>query len=615
MTENTVLAEARQGQGDDAVAPFPREKFLKFCEKLKIQSRDYGLVQFRLLGSQLYILDEICKGLAEGVCDFTILKSRQLGASTFFLALDLFWAFLHKGILGVFATHEEASRDQFRAQIDLYLATLPKAYRVGENTNNRTMLVLKNTSLFRYLVAGSRTTTNKLGRSGGTNFLHATECAFWGSPDDIASLNQTLSHLYPHRLYIKESTANGFNHYEEMCRIAQGEPSQKFIFVGWWRDERNEFSETHPNYKFYMPQGVSTPLSKHEKDGIKAVKAEYDFNITAGQIAWYRWHLATQCAGDQSQMDQEQPWTPEDAFVSTGSAFFSNDALTAQFRVARNARCMPFIVPKAERWQDIKIQPTRDIEKATLKIWEEPTSWGKYTIGVDVAFGSSSENDRTVISVRRCWADRCEQVAEYATPEHSTYQCACMVAYLGGLYRDCMVNLEVSGPGVVVLQELDRLRNETPDMAGPDGADLRNALARMKDFLYRRTDSLTGNLVRQWKTSAGPTGTKTVLMNRYKNCVELGIAQIRSLACIEECRLLRVDGGSIEAASGHDDRAIADALAVYAWAEWRMRELKSKNWTHDRSRQIERDGGEEPMGRLMRNFMDKKKITMRETSH
>ena len=68
----------------------------------------------------------------------------------------MFWAFENKGILGVFATHEEASRDQFRAQISLFLATLPKPFKVGEEVNNRTMLVLNNASLFRYLVAGQR---------------------------------------------------------------------------------------------------------------------------------------------------------------------------------------------------------------------------------------------------------------------------------------------------------------------------------------------------------------------------------------------------------------------------------------------------------------------------
>src|SRR5215469_14164446 len=105
-----VDAPSEVVRSDGKVEPFPRDRFLKFCAALRIQSRDEGLAPFRLLGSQTYILDEICKGREEGISTFVILKSRQLGSSTFFLALDLFWAFEYSGSLGVFATHEDGSR-------------------------------------------------------------------------------------------------------------------------------------------------------------------------------------------------------------------------------------------------------------------------------------------------------------------------------------------------------------------------------------------------------------------------------------------------------------------------------------------------------------------------
>src|SRR5262249_54739404 len=60
--------------------PFPLEKFLLFCKQLKILTKDFGLIPFKLLGSQQYILDEIVKGMSEGICSFVILKSRQLGS-------------------------------------------------------------------------------------------------------------------------------------------------------------------------------------------------------------------------------------------------------------------------------------------------------------------------------------------------------------------------------------------------------------------------------------------------------------------------------------------------------------------------------------------------------
>ena len=113
-----------------AVAPFPRAKFLAFMKQLKVQSKDYGLVPFRLLGSQQYLLDEICTALDNGITVIYVLENRQAGISTFLLALDLFWAFEHKGLLGVFITHEEGSRDDFRSAIEVFFAETPKTHKV-----------------------------------------------------------------------------------------------------------------------------------------------------------------------------------------------------------------------------------------------------------------------------------------------------------------------------------------------------------------------------------------------------------------------------------------------------------------------------------------------------
>lgn len=590
-----------------AIKPFPKDRFLYFVSMLSVQTRDFGLRNLELLGSQLYILDEICQGISEGQTTFVILKSRQLGASTFFLALDLFWAFENRGLLGAFATHDEGSRDQFRNQIELFLQTLPKNFKVPYETSNRLMLVLKNTSLFRYLIAGSSSKTNKLGRSGGCNYLHATEVAFWGSQEDIKSLNQTLSERYPSRLYIYESTANGFNHYADMWEIASNSPAQRAIFVGWWRNELNEFAEDHPLYLKYMPQGRKTPLNPLEQRRIQIVRDTYDFKVTAGQIAWYRHHLETKCSNDQAQMDQEQPWTADDAFVSTGSQFFTDESLTNQLRQAKKFPCMPFVVKLTKQWAETDVLPA-DIFSAQLKIWEEPSRFGKYVIGCDPAYGSSPEADQSVVSVFRCYADKLIQVAEFSTPSASTYQCAWVLCYLAGLYVDVMVNLELTGPGTTVMQEIDRLREESMHYASAENASMRDCLAHIKHFLYRRPDSISGGIIRQWRTSYD---TKRVLMHRHKDMIELGQVEIRSLACLDEHRKITIDGGTIQASGrGKDDRVVAAALAAYAWAEWRRPELKAQGHTYEYAQTVEEKGGEDQVTALWRRFLKDMKIKM-----
>lgn len=598
---------------DGSVAPFPRERFLEFISHLQIQSRDMGLANLKLLGTQMHILDEICAGLAEGITTFIILKPRQVGASTLFLALDLFWSFEHKGMLGALVTHDEAARDLFINQLRLYIKTLPRAYRVEMSTSNRIMMVLSNTSLFRFMVAGSSKHGNTLGRSGGCNFLHASEVAFWGSKENIDALNQTLSEKNKSRLYIYESTANGFNHYAEMWEIAKNSPAQKAIFVGWWQNELYEFSEQNPLYLKYMPHGRKTVLNPLEQRRIKAVKEQFGFAITAGQVAWYRFHLETKCGGDQGQMDQEMPWTPEDAFVSTGAQFFSDDSLTFQMKEARKHLCEPFTVRLSRHWYDTAIQPS-SIFAANLKIWEQPSPYGKYVIGCDPAYGSSAEADHSVISVFRCYADRLVQVAEYSTPSASTYQCAWVLCYLAGYYRDVMVNLEITGPGTAVFQEMTNLRTETMSYKQAENAELKDCLSNMKNFLYRKPDSLSGSVVNQWRTSFD---LKRTLLNRYKDMMDREMISIRSMSCLDEHRKMVVgEGGGINASGRNkDDKIMAAALASYAWTEWVMPQMKANGHTYDYVQVIEQKGGEDMVSVLFKKFLKDMKIKVPQGSH
>lgn len=554
--------KAMRGQ-DGGVAKFPKERFLKFIDKLLIQSKDAGLVKFDMLESQHYAMEEIIKGIDDGVTTFLFLKARQLGISTFFLALDLFWAFEYPGMGGIFATHDEGSRDQFRNQIDVFLSGLPSSHKVGARASNVRMLILENLSTFRYLVAGTRASTNKMGRSGGCNYCHATEVAFWGSEDDLNALRQTFSETNKHRLYIFESTANGFNHFEEMWRTAETSPAMRAVFIGWWRDERNEYGVRHPLYPKYMPEGINTPLTRREKEGIKAVKEKYGFDITAGQLAWYRCHLETKCGDDMNAMNQEHPWVPEDAFISTGSTFFATDTLTTISKEAARHRCKPFMFKISDNFIDTQLHAVTTNRGAELKIWEGPVEGAQYVIGADPIFGSSDNRDNGVITIGRAYADRIVQVAEYVSQSISAYQYAWIIAYLAGLYKDVMLNLEITGPGAVVYQELKQLKQKLAQITPGEDDSFKNCLRYMRDFLYVKADSLSGNSLLQWKSSPE---LRKQLMFKFRDGVTAGRLHVRSMHLVDEMRYLNIDAGYVEAPpSKRDDRVFGAALMYWAW--------------------------------------------------
>lgn len=592
-----------------AVAPFPKEKFFQFLKQLKVQSKDYGLVPFRLLGSQLYLLDEIERGMAQGITTFYVLKSRQGGISTVLLALDMFWAFLHKGLLGVFITHEEQARDDFRSAIEVFFAETPKTHKVGYVRHNRNLLILKNGSKFRYLIAGTSSgRKGGLGRSGSANYVHSTETAFYGNDDDLAEFRSQTSSLYPYRLQIYESTANGFNHYSDAWDLAKKDPTKIAVFIGWWRDERNQLPLDHPFFSKYMPDGIKSALTPLEKKRTREVRENYGHEMSLQQWAWYRWHLESEKNGDQSTMDQEYPSTELDAFQATGSQFFTVESLTTAMREAKRHPFQVYRYKLTHKFEETTLQQTKD-PRASLRIWEPASKFGYYALGCDPAYGSSDEADRSVISIWRCYSDAVVQVAEYCSTEPSTYQCAWVLAHLAGYYglTYIMPVLEMTGPGQAVFDELEKVRKLSAEMRpGDDQYNIRNILSNMRHFFYKRIDSLSGGLVYQWKTTEE---LKRRMMNQYKNGVELGRIVVRSVPLLEEMRRIINDEGSIGGEGrSKDDRVMGAALAYQGWNSWCQPRMKAMGLSMQKSSEIDQRGGSEPVDRLIHNYLKRANI-------
>src|SRR5262249_2794665 len=133
--------------------------------------------------------------------------------------------------------------------------------------------------------------------------------------------------------------------------------------------------------------------------------------------------------------------------------------------------------------------------------------------------GRSAVNDRHSIQVYRCFADRLVQAAEWTTSIPDTRGAAWVLAHLAGSYRDCMINLEVSGPGLQVRNEFRllprqiataHLRNLEPTF------EARQALDQARWFLYHRADTPGQGYMYNWKSLAldtplpTPTGWTTM---------------------------------------------------------------------------------------------------------
>ena len=192
----------------------------------------------------------------------------------------------------------------------------------------------------------------------------ATEVAFYGSMDGIVSLISTLAETHPHRLYIFESTAHGFNLFWSLWQQARADThTQKAFFIGWWRRRSaHSLAPENPLYERYW-DGSITPDSEQER--VNEVRQRYNVTITPGQLAWYRWKLDSQVASE-TLMDQEYPWTEDDAFIQTGSAFFPQKKVSAIIR-ALDENPPPFkgyAYELGENFMDTKLLPVYIAEEA-----------------------------------------------------------------------------------------------------------------------------------------------------------------------------------------------------------------------------------------------------------
>jgi hypothetical protein len=599
------------------VAPFPLKKFKKFVSHIKIHSRDYGRVGINFLGSQLYILDEVCRGLEKGITSFIILKGRAQGVTTLFMLIDFFYALEHPGLLGTFVLHEEKALGKWRAQIEMMLASMPPYILVNGKKckfrpkilkHNRDILLLGNDSSFSYLVGG--VTENKgggLGRSLQTNFVHLTESAFYANEEDLTAFMSSISSIYEHRLEIEESTANSFNHFYDRCQDAKKSKTVIFIFSGWWRDERNAFHSDDPRFQAFAPNNKLSPL---ERERVRAVRQQYGFEISLQQIAWYRWKLNDKFHGDQTIMDQEFPFTEEDAFQSTGSKYFTAPVLT---QITRDAHRHPFQTYKykfTRRWEDIDVYNVTDL-RAELRVWEHSSKFGYYVVACDPAYGSSDQADNNCVQVWRAFAECIVQVAEYCTNEFGTYQTAWVIAHLAGFYgqKDSRVILEINGPGMAVFTELKRVRDDVKNMSPTgDNFEIRNCLNNMRDFYWQREDSMSGDLAYHIRADEN---INRAIMARFKSAVELGRMEIRSLPLIEEMRRLVNDEGSISAdGGGNDDRAVTAAMAHECWRKWLQPMLIGMRMTREKAMEIDARGGDQPIDRLVSNYLKRMNIAV-----
>lgn len=588
--------------------------FMEVIKYLRIKSKEVPSIDERgaplnLWSSQTKALSEIVSGMDDGIRMFLFLKSRQLGMTTVTLALDIFWLAYYPGTLGALVTEHDENRDKFRETLGQYIDSFPKNFFGKKFTvlkDNDSFMSFGNGSRLDFIVAGK--SKENWGEGGGYSLVHMTEISKYGKASGIASFRETLSQTNPNRLFIGESTAKGMNHYKRMWEeFKSDEFTKKAVFLGWYYNDMNIIRKSDRRFSTY---GTAEP-DPYERALIDEVQKLYGYNVSQEQLAWYRWKHADRSAREED-LHQNQPWTAEQAFVMTGYSYFQMAVLSREYDRCTAIQFKGYKYQMGTDFWAVVCEEITDIDRlreVTLRVWEAPDDDGFYVIGCDPAYGRGEFKNRHGISVWRVFANKMVQVAEYADNETGTRQCAWVLAHLAGAYKQCAINVEINGPGGVIITEMENLREKAmldpkfEKIEAPDGnKNWDNFLMSAKWYLYRKPDHFSASGMKGVESTSK---LKHQMMSQLRDKFVTEQLLIRSALLIREMMNVLQDGDSIGAVDPNtDDRVFAMAYAVRAWIDELAMPMLSRGETYEAYLQESIPDTMDKTSKMMNNILD-----------
>jgi len=311
---------------------------------LYIVDKKNQLVKFKLNEEQSKMLEHIEFCLDNDLpIRMVVLKARQIGATTFFSALGFWFSAMNRNITYGIVAHLLKSAESIFQKCKVYYNNLPKELQPATTQMSSEGITFdrKNGQGINSKIQFA-TVSEGVFRGQTLSYLHLTECAFWeGNVQAIEnSLAPTVS-INPRTIIVRESTANGYNFFkDDWDRAVSGKSEYTPFFFGW---------QDHKEYQL--------PVPKDFKLTDKEEKLKEKFNVTNEQLAWRRYQIDNNYNGNDVWFAQENPMTPEEAFVAAGTGVFDAESIVEGYRTS--------VEPK-------KVALTSYPMFEKLFIWEEP---------------------------------------------------------------------------------------------------------------------------------------------------------------------------------------------------------------------------------------------------
>lgn len=496
---------------------------------LFIKTKSGGLEVFKLNKAQLYILGVIKLLIAKNKpIRLIILKARQLGCSTLVSAILYAFTSQKPNLNALVIADDKDGSSYIFEMAKLFHEKTPSHLKPVEKKSNEKKLEFE--GLHSQILID--TAENKrAGRMVTTQLVHLSEYAFFNYPKEVMlGMSQAVPSL-PGTMIIKESTANGFNHFhEEWGKAVRKETDYIPIFMPWYWDEGYRMStEGFTIADHTLPSEVikdELVLAEQMKnEGVEFIEE---------RLAWRRWCIKNNCGGSLLDFQQEYPSTPEEAFIASGECAFDKAELVKQLRAAKAPLAIGNIV-KVDYKYVFRTAPDGD-----FKIWHplKRRSMEEYVVSGDACSGSGA--DYACIVAR---SKRSNDIVATYHGKCDSDELAEKAMALGHFLHDAVVAIENDKYGFAANLKLKGNYGNV--------------------FIAETLDKETNKPVQRygWNTDAR---TRPAMLGQMKQEIREGAISLMDEELIRECLtfIKNPDTKKEEAQEGcHDDMVIACAIS------------------------------------------------------
>jgi len=386
------------------------------------------------------------------------------------------------------------------------------------------------------------------GRGASYTDLHLSEVGFYTSAAAFTALLPTVPRD-PDTIVIMESTANG--------RVYDGEPFYKFwqatvegqtdfipVFLGWLQDAICvDFNRNVDD----------APIDDDERVLMK------EFGARPEQIAWRRTMMESpEIRGYAQLFDQEYPYCPEVAFISTGDPAFTREEMA----IARST------IQKPETRGILHMNGTTPVfeesSNGELHIWEKPNPRARYYVGADAARGTETGDFAACVVLNGDTGEYAARYVGHVGPHALAY----LLAAVGYWYNRAMVNVELTGNLGLWTQKVLR-----DDIRYP-------SLYRWKGS---RDDKVGGKMGKGgsigWETTMR---SREMAMTAFREAIKWKMIFIRDEMLLSQMDMCtRKDSWARwEIEKGHDDLLMAGLIANITRAQWHPRQFSQSGTTY-----------------------------------